>query len=61
MTRQMTNQEIRKFLNHRKNGRYIHIRRDGKVSRRTGMYGPWVDCRWIEEYYVESDGTMRRE
>lgn len=57
MTRTATAKEVRKH--YKDDGYDVRISRDGHVTYRDPDRNIWCEGRWVEEYRVEDDGSVR--
>lgn len=56
-TRTATTAEVRKSL--KAAGHTVRIDSDGHVTFKRGGEGPWLEGRWVSEYRVDEDGSVR--
>lgn len=57
MTTTATAAQVRNL--YKSEGHTVRINREGHVEFKRDGEGPWLEGRWVSEYRVESDGTVR--
>lgn len=56
-TRTATAAEVRKSL--KADGHTVRIDAEGHVEFKRNGEGPWLEGRWVSEYRVDEDGSVR--